>query len=281
MRVSIQLGLAGKTNKYNALQTALPGIEASSLEFGSFHILNMTDHYLDYVHTPHTMLFTSGGHIVLNKDWSIQKLNGKTSSADVSGNIGEIIGATAIKSLLNLAAGDITHIKQVTKVQCPDFLLKVTDLTQTPLWKFINHRISSTDASMLKFAAMEAKARRVKSTENLNAALADGFMQVAKFWTELPLSLENQRGFGFVCRLKILRQFEDIDPHDQSSELTVNVFLPKGDASKKMTAPPESTCKEYWEALEKRTKQKISKVRVRKSKKPSTAWADDFLGQLL
>src|SRR5450759_1530645 len=101
----IQLGLSGPTRPLAPIYLDAPSVGNASSWRGSYHVLNMAEHYHDYFGTRRVLALPVIPGIPPAHPY--QRLTAKIRAAGVTGNIGECVAALFARRYLNAGVGDI------------------------------------------------------------------------------------------------------------------------------------------------------------------------------
>ena len=196
VNMNVQIGLNGLENAIGATWVSPSVLGNISGWAGSFHILSMGRHFIDYVISPRNFVFQNrylNNSILPN---SIYLLNHKQRASNVTGNIGECVAALFAREFMELGISDIAHIgvrQGFRKRKCPDYLLKINQQALT-----IFNVNSHLRVPWPQLWPAESKARAEKTSAN--SSKKKSFEQLISYWFEIahqsPSS--NDLGYGFI-----------------------------------------------------------------------------------
>ena len=185
----------GNTGVYNNISDNLrirsSRIDTASGYAGSCHVLEMGQHYSEYVRYkgqfpvfPHVLGFPPRPYL--------EPLDTKSRASNITGNIGEIIAGIVAQRTLRFSSRGIAHLKAKSNTQTPDYLLKRT-VGFASLLSEIEPSLSAGD--LPNWWPMESKAR---GNGGLIAGVKEALRQLAAYWYHIRNSEPQDVGYGIV-----------------------------------------------------------------------------------
>lgn len=200
--------------KYKGININENTLETSKDYVGSYHVLEMGQHYLEY-RKPEN-LFTELGKTF--KDFPatdlFRKLENKTRASVITGNIGEMIAGIVASRTLKFPTDGIGHLI-VSKGRTPDYLLK----NNKDFEKFLIDTKLANNYEVKKFPEwwlMESKASSISRT----VSLTDAYHQLLNFWYRMQDEYPEGLGYGIAVGTSIYKKTIDIRiyiPQDQKA----------------------------------------------------------------
>lgn len=179
---------------------------------GAYHVLEMGQHYRDYVERGDTPQFPP----ILGFPVSayFEPLTNKQRAQGVTGNIGEAVAGIVAHRVLEVPPSGVAHIRlqrPFRRRQCPDFMIRTGPKIPTVL-------ASLPLPSTIDFPAwwpLESKAR--VDGNACNQAVSDAFRQLAAYWYTIARGARAEDvGFGFVVTCA----------YDRNAGICLRVFVP-------------------------------------------------------
>ncbi len=206
-----QIGLDGETTRLpSAIELDSPSVGDTSRWAGSYHVLEMADHYDDYVISNRIpSLRRVPGFDIAH---AYCRLTNRLRDPGVTGNIGEAIAALFAVRCLGASPRDIAHLrprKAYRGTKSPDYIMRIGSSLSA---KLPTHFPSRTFPSLPGDWPVESKARNnaVAAKQAREAA----FRQLCFYWSKCRSS---SVGFGAIVCLT----------YETPRELRANFFVPK------------------------------------------------------
>jgi hypothetical protein len=210
---------------FSKISTSLPDIFIDHKQVdligsyaGSYHIAEMGNQFREYLQ--HDNYFPQLLGLPTFPLWSpYKRLDRKVRAPVITGNIGESIAGTIATSTLGISAGDIGHLKVLSKTRTPDFLLYQLAVAGNV---FSTNSIIASSA-LPDWLPMEAKATTNRFSKFV---IRDALKQIATYWYKILTGYEQGVGYGVVLATKL-----------HPPEIRIYLFLPIGSKEqKKLTA---------------------------------------------
>ena len=209
MQIPVYVELDGRAGGHDFVVDLDPAsLDQASTWCGSYDILEMGQHFDNYVMTPRPLLlplipgFPAGRRYIA--------LPGKLQAPSVQGNIGESVAAMTAGPVFGCDCGDIAHIRPGggrSAYKAPDLLFRV----KSQLRELASDLTGLGAIEMPEWIPCEAKCRRFPT--GVRAAIREAREQLAEFWDQL---VEEERGFGIACCFI----------HQPPQQVQVRLFLP-------------------------------------------------------
>lgn len=219
--IVLRSGLYGSSTKVGVISIGKANVDVTASFAGSLHILEMGDHFDDYLVTGHFPALMSGP-VTAPKPFG--RLIWKHPSMDVMGNFGEAIFASVYTRHYGAANSEIVHIHQPVgsgfRFRCPDFLVAPVSIFAQDVSNF-----GSTIPTTLDFIPAECKA--TLSNSNERAYTKNAAEQLAAFWKQsLGMNPSYPVGYGIASVMS----------RHPSPTVTLTYFWPKANMATKLQA---------------------------------------------
>lgn len=188
--VVIREGMTAADAPFGQIRLAKSAISTNSQHFGSNHILEMGEHFDQYVvgWLP-TQIFRFAGIATMHR---FPAMAGKQRATSVLGNIGEVVAGITIRRKLQVPVPLVCHLFPANGQKTPDFLLDC--IVNAPA--ILTHRMPGGLAVPASLLPVEAKAG--KTNGSVNSSETNAMKQLASFWLHrLPIDA-NVAGFGII-----------------------------------------------------------------------------------
>ncbi|WP_373653486.1 hypothetical protein [Schlesneria sp. DSM 10557] len=212
--LTMRVGFRGISHKLRPLSIAQHDIDHVGQFAGAYHVLEMGQHFRDYVEQGNMPAFPPipGFPVTAYHE----PLTNKQRAQGVTGNIGEAIAGIVSERVLKVPAQGIAHIRlqrPFQRRQCPDFMVRTGGgfpdviaplasqygVTHCPTWW-----------------PLESKAR--VDGNGCKSATSDAFHQLAAYWFTIASGAHaSDVGFGFVVTCA----------YDRNRGVCIRVFMPK------------------------------------------------------
>jgi hypothetical protein len=213
----IQLGLIGPSQWLSPIYLDATAVGTASSWSGSYHVLNMADHYDDYVVTSRIIALPIIAGIPAAHPY--RRLTAKIRAASVTGNIGECVAALFASRYLNATISDIAHTRPRQPFQrrrAPDYLMRLGPLMPAIFAGVIPSNFAISNP---QWWPVESKARNTFAAAR--AGRRDALRQLTTYWSLLVNSQPAAVGFGIVVTFT----------YQPPRELRATMFLPRNHAA--------------------------------------------------
>lgn len=162
---------------------------------GAYHVLEMGQHFRDYVVRGSMPLFADIPGFPRTAHY--EPLTNKQRAQGVTGNIGEAIAGLLVQRVLQVRSTGIAHIRlqrPFRRRQCPDFMIRLRStfpavIAHIPPLPSISH--------FPEWWPLESKAR--VDGNGCESAAADAFRQLAAYWYTIAFGLHSgDVGYGLI-----------------------------------------------------------------------------------
>jgi hypothetical protein len=207
--VVVQLGLRGRSTAAGTLDLTSGEVHSAASWSGSYHILEMGQHFQDYVIDDNMDPLPAGIRLAPSHPYEV--LVGKTRSGGVTGNIGECVAALFARNRLGAELNDIAHVRprhafRVRKA--PDYMMRLSAHMPGPFAPILPDK----KWTWPDLWPVESKART--DVGNARSAQNQGLVQLGAYWS--LLAHPDLQGYGIVTT------FQYMDPR----EIRVQLYLP-------------------------------------------------------
>lgn len=166
------------------------GLEAGFC--GSYHILEMRQHYRQYIATNTLLAFPPCVGLPLAHPYV--ELGHKVRATGVFGNIGETVTGLVGRRIFGGSRNEIIHIRPKRKLRSPDFMMRIGPQPRAllqPIWPV------QPAPPVPAWWPVEAKARA--SLNAVQTAIeSEAFLQLAAFWHATHVAYPNDVGYGIA-----------------------------------------------------------------------------------
>lgn len=208
----IQLGLAGVIHVLPPIWLDAAGVGSAASWSGSYHVLQMGNHYDDYVVTGRIIALPPIAGIPPAHPYG--RLTGKIRAAGVTGNIGECGAALFARRYLGAAIGDIAHTRPRQPFRhrrAPDYMMRLGALMPAQFGPIIPNRFTLTWPN---WWPAESKAR--SSDGAIRKGRRDALRQLVTYWSLIAFTQPTAVGFGLIVTLT----------YRPPREMRASLFLP-------------------------------------------------------
>lgn len=196
--LSVRLGLGDATTKLPAISISQNDIDNVGEYAGAYHVLEMGEHYRDYVERNDMPAFPP----IKGFPSSIyyEPLHNKQRAQGVTGNIGEAVAGIIARHVLAIPSSGIAHIrlqKPFRRRQCPDFMVRLNGQFPATIGAI---RPLPTYTRFPDWWPLESKAR--VDGNACDDAARDAFRQLAAYWYSIsggPAAQDVGFGFAVTC----------------------------------------------------------------------------------
>jgi hypothetical protein len=209
-----RVGVKGTARQLGRIRLNEAVIGMSAGHCGSYHILAMDKHYLEYVITGSFPSLPSC--VGLTPTHPFVALANKQRAAGVTGNIGEAVTGVVARRVLDLKVGEFVHVKPKQgfgRRKSPDYLFRVGPKLPGPFAKLWPPPLS---VPLPTWWPVESKARNSPKAAD-DAVEAAALAQLASFWHTIQNGFPQDVGFGMAVSLA----------YETSSRVMITLFLPR------------------------------------------------------
>jgi hypothetical protein len=149
---------------------------------GSYHILDMGGHFVDYMESPRTVMLAARLNPGFPQGFRYTPLLEKSGDLGVTGNLGEAIAAIAGRRCLGRALDELVHISRTGHNRAPDYVFRFGTLPTcfTQVCQAANLPAALLTAAPLWWP-VEAKSRGGNGGK---AGFPEGLVQLFAYWRE-------------------------------------------------------------------------------------------------
>lgn len=208
-----RIGFGAVTRNLPPLVVAQTDIDHVAQYAGAYHVLEMGQHFRDYVEQGNMPLFAAVNGFPGNAYF--EPLTNKQRAQGVTGNIGEGIAGIVAERVLGIQPDGIAHIRlqrPFRKRQCPDFMIRMGGTFSAAI-AGLGPLIPSY--SCPEWWPLESKAR--VDGNACDAAVNDAFRQLAAYWyTIVRGARAADVGYGIVVTCA----------YDRNRGVGIRIFAP-------------------------------------------------------
>ena len=206
LNCNFQLGFYG--SKYNAgtLRLTTANVGGAAGLFSSHHILKMGRHFSEYVENPVDRFTIETQEIYTPSPLPLLRTI-KKHAPDITGAIGESLGAIACRQILGLPSACIEPLKVFKKKKTPDFRI------QWDASNLLNSLGRTLTIPLPEFWPLKSKMR--KGGAHDKTVFNEALQQLATYWFYRAVYEPECLGFGLISYYE-----------NQSDELRIYVLVP-------------------------------------------------------
>lgn len=211
--LTVRMGFGLTSHALQPLPIAQHEVDHVAQFAGSYHVLEMGQHFRDYVERGSMPPFPPITGFPVSAHY--EALTNKQRAQGVTGNIGEAIAGLVTQRVLQVPADGVAHIRlqrPFRRRQCPDFMVRVGPAFPSAISGFAPLPSLSYCP---EWWPLESKAR--VDGNACDQAASDAFRQLAAYWYTIaagPRAADVGYGFVVTCA------------YDRNQGICLRVFVP-------------------------------------------------------